>query len=220
MKPSKEAITISIIGLVFLIIIGVLIWKSSSFVAPATVSTEGQAILARSDSHMTGSSTAKVTMVEFGDYECPACGAAYPILKQVTDSYQNNPNFNFVFRNFPLPQHQYAKMSAEAAEAAGAQGKYWQMHDMLYAGQGDWDPTKTKDPLSIFAGYAQKIGLDVNKFKADVQANAYQDRINADLADVGKLGLDHTPTIYINGKEQTNVSLAVMKATIDSLIAK
>ncbi|HZS42803.1 MAG TPA: thioredoxin domain-containing protein [Candidatus Paceibacterota bacterium] len=218
---SKESIIITTIGVIFLIVMGVLIVKNSSSAPVTTVSGDQQTLLLGVNSHMTGSSSAKVTMVEFGDYQCPACGAAYPTIKNVTDFYQNNPNFNFIFRNFPLPQHQYAKISAEAAEAAGAQGKYWQMHDLLYENQSAWDPSVTQDPLAVFVTYAEQLGLDVNKFKTDVQNNAHVDRINADLADVQKLGLDHTPTVYINGEEvDKNLTVAALKAKIDSLLAK
>ncbi len=221
MKISREAIIISSIALVFLIIIGVLVAKSSSFVAPPAVSGEKAALLVKSDSHMTGSSTAKVTMVEFGDFQCPACGAAFPIIKQVTDSYQNNPNFNFVFRHFPLSQHQYAKVSAEAAEAAGAQGKFWPMYEMLYQNQAQWDPNVTKDPITIFKGFAKDLGLNVEKFQQEVTNNTYQDHISADLADANRLGLNHTPTVFINGEEvDNNLTVSALKAKIDSLLNK
>src|SRR5438552_3274427 len=125
-----------LIGLGIVIIGGgiLLMLRSGSFSAsPTNQPLADPGKLVRDNSHMTSKLNAKVTVVEFGDYQCPACGYAYPILKQVLeDQYKDNPDVNFVFRNFPLPQHANAPAAAEAAEAAGAQGKYWFMHDLLY----------------------------------------------------------------------------------------
>ena len=167
---------------------------------------------------MTGSATAKVQMVEFGDYQCPACGAAYPMVKQITDEYASNPNFDFVFRNFPLPQHPNAPEAAEAAEAAGAQGQYWQMHDMLYAGQADW--VDLADPTAIFVGYATKLGLNVTTFKTALATNQYASAIAADQSDGNQLGVDATPTLYVNGTQLTDYSVTTMKTAIDAALAK
>ena len=109
-------IVLSIIGAIVIGIVLVVIFTSKEAVAPAT--TVDQSHLVTAASHMTGKSGAKVTVVEFGDYQCPACGAFFPEMKQITDAYASNPNFNFVFRNFPLPMHPNAMIGAEAAEAA------------------------------------------------------------------------------------------------------
>jgi len=216
MKISREAWTITIISAVFVIIIGLLVWKSPGFTSSTT--PVDQTLLVHPANHMTGTLGAKVTLVEFGDYQCPACGAAYPAIKQAVDAYKTNSNFNFVFRNFPLPQHANALIAAEAAEAAGAQGKYWEMHDALYTNQNEW--AESSDPLSFFVKYATAIGLDANKFKSDVSANKYKDVISADQSDDTKLGLDHTPTVFLNGVEATDLSVAGLKAKIDPLLAK
>ena len=136
----------------------------------------------------------------------------------MTDKYASNPDFNFVFRNFPLPQHPNAPEAAEAAEAAGAQGKYWEMHDALYTGQNDW--ADVADPTSFFVQYATTIGLDVTKFTADVASDKYAAVITADTNDGDKLGVDATPTIYINGVMQTTFSASALEATIDADLAK
>lgn len=176
--------------------------------------------LVRDSSHMTGKLGAKVTVVEFGDFECPACGAAYPVVKQMLDNYKDNPNVNFVFRNFPLDSiHPNAHISAEAAEAAGGQGKYWEMHDMLYEKQQDWATNPA--PLEVFAGYAQTLGLDVNKFKQDVTQHLFDNIVKADVDDANKLGLNSTPTFFINGEKEVKVlTLDEFKAKIDADLAK
>ena len=218
MHINKEAVIIGVFSVLFLALMGYLIWHSSGAAPTQTVSSANASSLENSASHMTGSATAKVQMVEFGDYQCPACGAAYPQIKQVTDMYASNPDFNFVFRNFPLPQHPNAPEAAEAAEAAGAQGKYWQMHDALYTGQNDW--ADVADPTSFFVTYATTIGLDLNQFKSDVASAKYASAISADQSDGNKLGVDQTPTIYINGVMVNNFSAANMEALVKADLAK
>lgn len=170
--------------------------------------------LVRENSHMTGKTDAKVTMVEFGDFQCPACGAVNEAVVETMKAYSSNPNFNFVFRNFPLPQHQNALSSAEAVEAAGAQGKYWQMHELVYKNQAQWENSNTA--LDIFAGFAQQLGIDVSKFKSEVQANKYAAVIEADKNDGLALGVDSTPTFFINGEKHVGVlSAADFKKLID-----
>lgn len=178
--------------------------------------------LLRQDSHMTGNMNAKVTVVEFGDFECPACGYAYPIVQQVLAQYKNSPNFNFVFRNFPLTSiHPNARIGAEAAEAAGAQGKYWEMHDLLYVKQSEWG--EQADPLPYFVQYAQQLGLNVDQFKSGVQNSKYVDIIKADTDDGNKLGITGTPSFYINGQafEAGSVpSYQDFKNKIDALLVQ
>ena len=213
---NKEAVIISVIGIAFVAIMGVLIWKSPQL--SGTPATVDMSVLVKDTSHMTGVKTAKVTVVEFGDYECPFCGTEHPVLKQLIDAYKANANFNFVFRNYPLPQHPNALIAAEAAEAAGAQGKFWEMHDALYEHQGDWGEKSA--PLSFFEIYAKTIGLDVTKFTADVNKNAYSDIIQADQADGNKAAINATPTIYINGVMQQNLDLVSLKKVVDADLAK
>jgi protein-disulfide isomerase len=160
--------------------------------------------------------TGQVTMVEFGDYQCPACGGAYPIIKQLQQEYQGK--LTLVFRNFPLPMHQNAMIGAEAAEAAGAQGKYWEMHDKLYETQNIWGESTA--PLDLFTGYAQELGLDVNKFKQDVSSNAYQSRIDKDKSDGEALNVNATPTIYINGEKAATFDHDALKKMIDKALGQ
>lgn len=167
---------------------------------------EGQvvdgALLVKPDSHMTGRAGAKVTLVEFGDYQCPACGYFEPIVKQVRDAHKDNPNFNFVFRNFPLPQHKNAVAAAEAAEAAGAQGKYWEMHELLYMRQTDWaESGKAKD---IFVGYAQTLKLNADDFKTALDRHTFTDFIDKDKTDGESINVNATPTFYLNGQKLAN----------------
>jgi protein-disulfide isomerase len=158
--------------------------------------------LSNASSHTDGSGS--VQLVEFGDFQCPACGNAEPWVEQARKDFAGK--LTIVFRNFPLTQlHPNAMNAAEVAEAAGAQGKYWEMHDKLYATQKDW--SALGDPTSIFASYAQAIGVpDIAKFQADLAAKTYANAIAADVADGNSLGVNATPTFYVNGVQPASVA--------------
>lgn len=217
---SQEVKTVLIIGVitVALIVGGIFFLSKSSPSTPGTSSVPVDTkILIKPDSHKIGSDSAKVSVVEFGDYECPACGAAQPVTKQIIQNYAGK--ILYVFRNFPLPQHEKALVAAEAAEAAGVQGKFWEMHDKLYETQDTW--STSDKPLDLFVGYALGLGLDVNKFKDDVNNNKYQDKITQDYQDGVAVGLRATPTFFINGQRLEGVpTYEEFKKQIDAAIAK
>lgn len=197
------------------ILIGAVFLLSGSSSTPTTSDIKADPkILVKNDSNKIGSPSAKIVLVEFSDYQCPACGAAYPIIKQIINGYKDK--VLFVYRNFPLPTHQNSKIAAEAAEAAGAQGKYWQMHDMLFENQSTWS---SSNPLDMFTEYAKSIGLDTDKFKKDVEGNKYSDKIQADINDGVSLGVNSTPTFYLNGEKVTGLtSFNDLKSKIDALL--
>ena len=186
--------------------------------APGAVQVFTQDQMVRAGSAMTGTTTAKVTMVEWGDFECPACGTLAPVLEQIIATYKNNPDFNFVFRNFPLPQHKNARLAAEAAEAAGAQGRYWDMYALLYKNQKEW--TSSANPRASFDAYAKDIKLDLPAFAAALDTHAYAAEITQDYQDAVTLRLSHTPTIFLNGIEQTDTTFSSLKKAIDAALAK
>lgn len=168
-------------------------------------------------SHIKGSDKNKVILVEYGDYQCPACGSYYPIVKQVVDKYKDE--IQFQFRNLPLSQiHPNAFASARAAEAAGLQGKFWEMHDMLYQQQNTW--SDASDPKSYFEDYASQLGLDTAKFKTDFASSAVNDAINADIAAFKKTGVTmQTPSFFLNGKSiKTQPSLDSFAKQIDEAL--
>ncbi len=153
---------------------------------------------AQPSNHVIGSGKSGVVLVEYGDYQCPACGQYYPIVKQVVEA--NKDNITFQFRNFPLVQiHQNAFAGSRAAEAAALQNKFWEMHDLLYENQQSW--SSASNPNSYFENYAKQLGLDVEKFKTDMGSNQVSDVINADIAAGQKLGANATPTFILNGKK-------------------
>lgn len=148
--------------------------------------------------NVTGSNNKGVVLVEYGDFQCPACAGYHPIIKEVVEKY--NDDIKFQFRNFPLQQiHQNARAAARTAEAAGKQGKYWEMHDLLYEQQKSWEQSTAVN--TIFEGYATQLGLDLAKFKTDFSSSAVNETINADFAEGTKLGVDSTPTFFLQGKK-------------------
>lgn len=155
--------------------------------------------LIRNDSHKKGPANAKVTIVEFGDFQCPACGSAYPTVTQLINTYKND--VQFVYRNYPLPVHKNAFIAAEAAEAAGAQGKFFEMYDSLFQNQKAW--SESRDPLKEhFMKYAETLKLDTKKFEKEVKEHKYKAKIDKDVSDGNAVGVSATPSFYINGIEQ------------------
>ena len=147
--------------------------------------------LVKGDDHTKGAMDAPVTLVEYGDYECPYTGRAYPIVKEIQKRLRDR--LLFVFRNFPLTQiHPHAQHAAESAEAAAVQGKFWEMHDYLFEHQQALDD----DHL---ARYASKLALDVNRFNRDMSKHTYAARIRQDLLSGEQSGVEGTPTFFING---------------------
>jgi protein-disulfide isomerase len=144
---------------------------------------------------MKGSASAKVTLVEFADYECPHCKRLQPVLRQIVDEFHND--VKVYFKHYPLPQHTNARLAAEAAVAAHKQGKFWAYQDKL------WDKQDELSPAEI-EKLAKEAGLDVAKFRADLASPAVKDRVQKDRAEGQALGLQATPTVYIDGREFTD----------------
>jgi protein-disulfide isomerase len=158
--------------------------------------------------HIEGKGQDGVTLVEYGDYQCPYCGQYYSIVKQVQAEYNNQMTFQF--RNFPLVSlHPNAFAGARAAEAASLQNKFWQMHDLLYeqnqiyyesnGAESTW--IGASNPLPYFDEYAQQLGLNVTKFNQDFNSDQVDATINADMAAGNKLNVDATPTFFLDGKQ-------------------
>lgn len=153
---------------------------------------------AQPSNHTLGSGKSGVVLLEYGDYQCPACGQYHPIVKQVVEKYKDE--ITFQFRNFPLVQiHPNAFAASRAAEAAALQNKFWEMHDLLYENQQAWSTASNPNP--VFETYAQKLNLDVGKFKTDMASSQVSDVINADIAQAQKIGANSTPTFVLNGKK-------------------
>jgi protein-disulfide isomerase len=163
--------------------------------------------------HIQGPTSAPVTLIEYGDYECPYCGQAYPIIKEVQRHLGNK--LRFVFRNFPLTEiHPHAQHAAEAAEAAAEQNKFWEMHDYIYEHQQALDDENLEK-------YAAKLGLDLAKFKNDMSTHDYAGRIRDDFLSGIHSGVNGTPTFYIDGiRYNDSWDLETLLDTLRSAIKK
>jgi hypothetical protein len=149
--------------------------------------------------HVSGNEASKVLLIEYGDYQCPGCESAYPVIKQITDKYSKQ--IGFVFRNFPLTSiHPNALAAASASEAAGLQGKYWEMHDKLYSDQASWKDLTATTRTDYFVTAAESLGIDGKKFTADLDSTEVSRKINFDRALGQKANVTGTPSFFINEK--------------------
>ncbi len=162
---------------------------------------EGGSASVEVSNHTVGAGNKKVTIVEYGDFQCPSCGAYFPILQQVKAKYGDD--ITFQFRNFPLTQiHQNAMAGHRAAEAASKQNKFWEMHDMLYERQSSW--SSATNASLIMENYATELGLNLDQFKADYQSATVNSTINADISAGEALKITGTPTFFVNGEKLDN----------------
>ncbi|OGZ53670.1 MAG: hypothetical protein A3B25_01335 [Candidatus Ryanbacteria bacterium RIFCSPLOWO2_01_FULL_48_26] len=154
------------------------------------------------DAWTKGNPDAKVRLVEYSDFQCPACGAYYPIVKQIVAEFGDR--ISLTYRHFPLRNvHESADLAARAAEAAGNQGKFWEMHDMLFVNQTRWTFIPGVAGSAI-EGYAKSLGLDIDTFKKDLNSGDTRDKVERDYQSGVAAGVNHTPTFFINGKEIPN----------------
>jgi protein-disulfide isomerase len=185
---------------IILIVGGVFFFSSKDQKQPATLGAQADnSILLSNTKHTLGDPNAPVKIVEFADFQCPACGVAHPIVKNILE--KNKDKVYFVFRHFPLPTHKNAKIAAQAAESAGEQGKFWEMYDRIFENQKEW--SDSNKATEIFLRYASEINLNVDKFKEDL--DKVKDPIEQDYADGSKVGVNSTPTFFINGQKYPGV---------------
>lgn len=165
-----------------------------------------------------GNSDAKVTIIEYSDFQCPACASAYPMMKKAVQEFGDK--IRFVYRHFPLVQiHQNAELAAEASEVVGLQGKFWEMHDMLFDKQSNWGTSK--DAKKLFAQYVGELGLDKAKFESDLSSDAVKQKIKNSRSEAARINLGGTPSIFINDKIIDNPgSYDELKKLIDVVLSQ
>lgn len=172
--------------------------------------------------HAYGSTDSKVVVVEYGDFQCPSCATNAPKFNAIAEAYKDK--ITFVFRNYPLTSiHPNALAAASVAEAAGLQGKYWEMHDLLYNKQAEWSSLPSDKRLDKFTEYAQQLGLNIDQFKIDIASENVSKKISYDQALGRKKSLTGTPSIFINGKVVDSTiwsNEADFKKLIDEEVAK
>lgn len=214
MSPESKVV----IGIVAatLLILGGGVWLVNKKGTGALGSTVSDAAVLLRDGRPTfGPSDARVTIVEFADFQCPACGAAQPVLKNLLEAYPQQARL--VFRHFPLTElHDSAQAAAEAAEAARVQGKFREMHDKLFEEQDAWSDLSDSEARNSFEQYAQTLSLDVERFKRELNEHTHQARTQEDRADGTSLGVRGTPTLFVNSKLYTGqVTLNALKAVVE-----
>lgn len=168
--------------------------------------------------HILGNQDAKIILVEYSDFQCPACGAYHPIVKQL--NLELAGRIKFVYRHFPLTQiHSNARLAALFSEAAGKQNKFWEMHDVLFENQNKW--SDDKDAKDLFIEYARSLNLDIEKFKNDLASDDVKGKVEEDFQSGVKLGVNSTPSFFLNGtKLQNPKNYEAFKKLLEEAIAK
>jgi protein-disulfide isomerase len=198
MDMTTETKFIGSIGILTMtIMVGGIFLFSRQPTQTAVLSASDTAILTRNATHAIKAKNTKVTVVEFADFQCPACAAAHPIVKEVLEKYKGK--ITFIYRHFPLNQHKNARLAARAAEAANNQGKFWEMHDMLYENQKEW--SESSSAKEVFTGYAKVLGLNNEIFEKAINSTDFDDAIQHDYVDGVTLGVNSTPTFFLNGNK-------------------
>ena len=166
--------------------------------------------------HLLGPKDAPVTLEEFGDFQCPPCGALSDPINRLQQDY--GAQLRVIFRHLPLAAHKHAREAAYAAEAADMQGRFWQMHDLLYREQSVW--SKAVDVQPLFNSYAGILGLDVDRFKKDIESEKVRERVASDQKKGAAIGVQNTPTIFVNNHAVAPTALnpADLRAAIDEAV--
>ncbi|MBI3385714.1 thioredoxin domain-containing protein [Candidatus Gottesmanbacteria bacterium] len=206
MRLTSESKFLLGVLLVTVLIIGGAFWLFSKPTKPI-----GKDVLAPPTAHTFGNPAAKTYLVEFSDFQCPACGAFEPAVENMLN--KDKDKFLFVYRHFPLPQHEQAVPAAHAAEAAGKQGKFWEMHNLLFANQS----TLSSD---LYTSLAKQLNLDMTQFTADMQASDVVNLVNGDVSVGNSIGIDATPTFFLNGTKINPVNPADLQSLVETAINK
>lgn len=239
-NSSNSGLPFVIIGIVLLVAIvgGWYLYSNSSNKKPTTTTTPGNTnrpnngtaqqpnntpltsnIQGAQPPNFKGSQNSPVVLEEFADYQCPTCASMHPVMNEINAIYGSR--IKFIYRNFPLTQiHKNSYEAAVSSEAAGLQGKFWDMQNLLFQNQKNWQNVEMVKP--IFEGYAQTIGLDVEKFKSDVAGLAAKERVNKDMERGRSLNVNSTPTILVNGVPVPFEQMSVegIRKVVDAEIAK
>lgn len=207
-------------GLCVAIVAGLIYMSGSNKVAVDEVNafqiTTGREI----NDQVYGNKNAKVVVYEYADFQCPGCAGAFPNISRIKEQYKDT--VAFVYRHFPLTSiHPHAFAAAAAAESAGLQGKFWEMHDLIFQSQDSWKDLSAEQRQKTFEGFAKQLGLNENQFKADIASDKVAAKVNFDRALGLKIGVDSTPTVYINSnKIDDETATDLIQQNGDKLVEK
>lgn len=206
--------------IVALVIIGSFLAIIFASQGNGTVTTpDGDTVLApvEAGEWIKGSPESKIELVEYSDFQCPACKAREPQVQQILGEF--GEHIKFVYRNFPLRlNHKNAQMASQAAEAAGLQGKYWEMHAKLFEEQEAWSPQSGGEVKESFIGFAKELGLDVAKFEEDLDSDEVEDAVDEDYSSGLAAGVNSTPTFFLNGKKISPQSYEEFRSLVRTAI--
>ena len=212
MSNESKIMTGVFVGVVAAMI-GLFVLTNSGSSPSADITDAGKVV--REDSSKLVEGDGKVTLVEFADFECEACRAAKPTIERLTQEYEGK--LTVVIRNFPLPMHRNSQPAHNAAEAAREQGKYKEMYMKLYEKQDEW--SRSTSLTNDLVGYATEVGVtDTAAVRQAIEGKKYQSKIDVDMADGTALGVNATPTIYINGQKQADARYETLKQAIDAAL--
>lgn len=195
-----------------------MVWGLAKLGASTTAPTVGGTLSApvTASDWTRNNPSAAVTLVEYSDFQCPACSAAEPTVRDISREFGSR--IRLVYRNFPLMQHPYSKNAARAAEAAGKQGKFWEMHDMLFDNQAAWTNAANVD--DIFKGYAEKLGLNVAQYVSDVNSPAVEQKVEADISGAIAANVNATPSFFLNGDKLNLQSFSDLTDAVRIAVSK
>jgi protein-disulfide isomerase len=216
---KKSTIIIGIIALIVIIfVVAQSSYKKSDEKGQREDTNQAALLEVRENDWVAGNPAATVTVIEYLDFECEACGAYYPVTSQLKEEYKDD--IRFAVRYFPLPGHKNSKTAAYAAEAAGKQGKFWEMYDVLFQNQKQWGEQQFANQ-DQFEKYAVEAGLDVEQWKADVKSSEVRDRVDGSYTEAKRLGLSGTPSFFLNGiKIENPRGYDAFKKVIDDELQK
>ena len=210
-------ISVGLVVVALAVILGLALGSSASdepTAAKPAPETVASTPVMRADTHkLDVAADGKVTLVEFLDFECEACAAVYPLIEQLRQEYAGR--MTFAIRYFPLPGHRNGKIAAQAVEAASKQGKLEPMYKRMYETQKEWGESEDSKK-DVFIGYAEDLGLDMTKFRADLESPATIARIEKDMQDGANLGVVSTPTLFLNGEMMNPQSAEQLRSDIES----
>ena len=211
MRRYVPFIIVAAVGLLT-IASGAMLYRSKRPSAVTVPKSDTAGAHSTESAHVLGSPDAPVTLEEFGDFQCPPCGALSNPINQLEHDYR--PRLRVIFRHLPLSNHAHAQQAAIAAEAAGMQGRFWQMHDLLYREQAIW--SKATDVATLFNSYAGLLGLNIEQFKKDIASDRTKERVASDQRKAAALGVQNTPTIFLNDRAlpPTELNPASLRAAV------
>ncbi|MBP9701512.1 MAG: DsbA family protein [Candidatus Pacebacteria bacterium] len=200
--------------ILFFVVIGLIIWGTVEGIKKGAKTTGLLKVPVTAQDWQKGATSSDIVLVEYSDFQCPACAAFEPVIKEIVAEF---PKLTFVYRHFPLIMiHQNADLAAGASEAAGNQGKFWEMHDLLFEKQKDWEFATTSQ---IFSDYAATLQLDIEKFNTDITSTETRKKINEMYRGGVQAGVSGTPTFFLNGKQISPKSVDQFKQLIINAIA-